>query len=195
MIRSFLQQRASWISVLVLGFSSLWTAGCGDHSSPTITISPATSQVRAGDTLQFTADVIGLGEETGVTPRAPVAIPGPRSVNAQILHAKPNSGTGSSNPSGSSEVNWSVNGVAGGNATFGTINNTGLYTAPAVVPTAPSITVTATSEVNSLVSGEAVLAPVSYTHLDVYKRQPLANLDPETVSVKFPTVSGFGCAP
>jgi len=160
MIRSFLLQRASWISVLVLGFSTLWMAGCGDHSNPTITVSPATSLVRAGDTLQFTADVTGLAE-TGAIPGTPVAPSRPRRVengNAQILQAKPNSGTGSSNPGGSSEVSWSVNGVAGGNATFGTINNTGLYTAPAVVPTAPAITVTATSVVNSLVSGEAALA-------------------------------------
>lgn len=33
-------------------------------------------------------------------------------------------------------VKWEVSGVAGGNSTLGTITQTGLYTAPATVPTA-----------------------------------------------------------
>jgi DNA-binding beta-propeller fold protein YncE len=42
-------------------------------------------------------------------------------------------------PSGSSNaVQWSVNGVANGNATVGTIDSTGLYTAPATRPVAAS---------------------------------------------------------
>lgn len=36
---------------------------------------------------------------------------------------------------GSGPFSWTVNGVAGGNATFGTITSDGLYTAPAAVPT------------------------------------------------------------
>src|SRR5271154_4903973 len=43
-----------------------------------------------------------------------------------------------------SPVSFWVNGVLGGNATVGTIDSKGLYTAPAVVPT-PSNTVTITS--------------------------------------------------
>src|SRR5712671_5494797 len=35
----------------------------------------------------------------------------------------------------SSAVTWSVNGVAGGNATFGTISPAGVYAAPATLPT------------------------------------------------------------
>src|SRR5450631_3518930 len=31
-------------------------------------------------------------------------------------------------------VNWEVNGVAGGNASVGTIDNTGLYIAPGTIP-------------------------------------------------------------
>lgn len=45
-------------------------------------------------------------------------------------------------------VNWSVNGVAGGNATYGSISSAGLYTAPAC-PSASSVTVTATSAYDS----------------------------------------------
>jgi arylsulfate sulfotransferase len=49
--------------------------------------------------------------------------------------------TGSSNTS----VTWSVNGVAGGNSSVGTINSTGMYTAPAVPPSPNTVSVQATS--------------------------------------------------
>lgn len=42
-------------------------------------------------------------------------------------------------------VIWSVNGITGGNATIGTISNTGFYTAPAVPPAGYAVTVKATS--------------------------------------------------
>ncbi len=42
-------------------------------------------------------------------------------------------------------VVWSVDGVQGGNATVGTIDASGLYTAPVVAPDPPQVTVTATS--------------------------------------------------
>jgi serine protease len=42
-------------------------------------------------------------------------------------------------------VTWQVDGVAGGNATVGTITSGGSYTAPAAVPSPATVTVTATS--------------------------------------------------
>ncbi|MEO6243945.1 MAG: DUF1800 family protein [Opitutaceae bacterium] len=42
-------------------------------------------------------------------------------------------------------VIWSVNGVAGGDSTYGTVSSSGLYRAPAVIPAANSIAVRATS--------------------------------------------------
>jgi len=50
-------------------------------------------------------------------------------------------------------VNWAVNGVAGGNATIGTISSAGLYTAPGTVPSQPIVVVTAVSQANSALSG------------------------------------------
>ena len=62
--------------------------------------------------------------------------------------------TGSAN----TDVTWSVNGVAGGNATVGSITASGLYTAPASAPQASNVTITATSVANPLASeGLAVL--------------------------------------
>ena len=60
-------------------------------------------------------------------------------------------------------VNWSVNGIAGGNATVGTIASTGssggaetaLYTAPAAPPSPATVTVTAASAADGAKSGSA----------------------------------------
>jgi uncharacterized protein (DUF1800 family) len=49
------------------------------------------------------------------------------------------------NGAASAAVTWTVNGVVGGNATVGTIDNTGKYTAPAVPPTGWTVTAKATS--------------------------------------------------
>ncbi len=45
----------------------------------------------------------------------------------------------------SQTVSWSVSGVPGGNSTLGTVNSSGLYTAPETVPTPYSVNVSATS--------------------------------------------------
>ena len=50
-------------------------------------------------------------------------------------------------------VTWSVNGVAGGNATSGTISGSGVYTAPASLPNSNAITIGAASAANSSASG------------------------------------------
>ena len=52
-------------------------------------------------------------------------------------------------------VAWSVNGVAGGNQAFGTIADSGLYTAPALVPTPASFMITANSVANPSLSANA----------------------------------------
>jgi uncharacterized protein (DUF1800 family) len=46
-------------------------------------------------------------------------------------------------------LSWSVNGIAGGNTTVGRIGANGLYSAPDVIPTPASVTVTATSMADS----------------------------------------------
>ncbi len=61
--------------------------------------------------------------------------------------------SGSSNPA----VNWSVNGVAGGNSVVGTITAQGLYTAPNILPSSTTVTVTATSQADSQASGSATV--------------------------------------
>jgi len=61
--------------------------------------------------------------------------------------------TGTSN----TNVTWEVDGVVGGSAATGTISASGLYTAPAVVPSSPSVTVAAVSQADSQASASAVV--------------------------------------
>src|SRR5207302_2227219 len=52
-------------------------------------------------------------------------------------------------------VIWQVNGVAGGNTSVGTVSTTGVYTAPATVPSPAMLTVTAVSVADPTRSGSA----------------------------------------
>jgi len=62
------------------------------------------------------------------------------------------------NNSDDKTVQWQVNGITGGNSTLGTISTTGLYTAPTVVPSPPTVTVTAISQ-----ASPTAMAPASVT--------------------------------
>jgi hypothetical protein len=62
-------------------------------------------------------------------------------------------------------ITWMVNGIAGGNSSFGTITSAGsaagLYTAPRELPVLPNVTVTATSAADSSKSGSAQIGITS----------------------------------
>jgi len=60
--------------------------------------------------------------------------------------------------SGNSSVNWTVNGIPGGDSTVGTVSSTGLYTAPATAPGSKIVFVAATSAADSTTSGMATIA-------------------------------------
>jgi hypothetical protein len=71
--------------------------------------------------------------------------------------------TGSVSGTSNTGLIWLVNGVLGGNSTVGTVSSSGLYTAPAAVPS-NSVMVTAQSAVQSTASASATVAisaPVS----------------------------------
>jgi parallel beta-helix repeat protein len=97
--------------------------------------------------------------------------------------------TGTSNTA----VSWSVNGVAGGNSTLGTISSTGLYTAPQDLPNTANVTIQATSQSNSSASGSAALTITSDIAVTVAT-------NPASMSTVFPggmlqllaTVTGAG---
>ncbi|MGH9793175.1 MAG: hypothetical protein ACRD5G_00255 [Candidatus Acidiferrales bacterium] len=61
--------------------------------------------------------------------------------------------SGSGNPNAT--VTWTVNGVAGGNAMLGTVDASGLYLAPSILPMPAAVNVTATSVADSAKSSAA----------------------------------------
>jgi len=95
-----------------------------------------------------------------------------------------------------SELSWSVNSIAGGNATVGTIGVNGRYTAPAAQPQAP-VTVTVASLSKPANSASATVTVVdsgtvtttSNPQVAAYKISPPV---PATVSVEFGTDTTYG---
>lgn len=101
--------------------------------------------------------LVTLQQSVLVTVTAPAA-----NVNVGTTVAFTASVTGSTNQA----VAWSVNGVAGGNATVGTIDANGNYTAPAAIPSPAAVTITATSQADATKSGSVqvtIVAPVGLT--------------------------------
>jgi hypothetical protein len=77
-------------------------------------------------------------------------------------------------------VNWSVNGIAGGNSATGTIDQNGNYTAPGTFPSPNTVTVTATLQSDSTKTGSATVT-------DVF---PSDNAGMQAVPVKLGTSGG-----
>ena len=82
----------------------------------------------------------------------------------------------------SSGVNWSVNGVAAGNAVVGTITPSGLYTAPRDLPSPATLAITATSQADATKSATATVNIFS----DI-----LLTLTPNPASVELGAVQRF----
>ena len=121
--------------LILLSLLACLQAGCarvsGSHSSPTPPTAPPNPP--ASGNIQVS-----------VTPN-PANV---RAGSSQQFAAKV---TGTTN----SAVTWSVNNVAGGNSTNGTITSSGNYIAPAVLPNPNTITIQATSSADSSASGSS----------------------------------------
>ncbi|MGB9119935.1 MAG: hypothetical protein WCE73_04895, partial [Candidatus Angelobacter sp.] len=79
----------------------------------------------------------------------------PSSANVALGTSQTFTATGPGTP-----VNWSVNGIPGGNALIGTISAVGVYTPPAIFPATNGFTVTATSQATPSLSATAALLVV-----------------------------------
>ena len=77
--------------------------------------------------------------------------PGSADVRAGATQSFSATVTGSANTA----VTWEVNGVSGGSSATGTINSSGVYTAPAAVPVSNSVTITAVSAASSGATGSS----------------------------------------
>ena len=127
----------------------------GAYVAPGTMLSPATvtiTAVTAADSTASASAVVTLKDDIVVN-----VSPGSESVptgGEQVFSA---SVTASGNPAPG--VAWSVNSIAGGNQTVGTIvpngTNTAIYTAPAVQPTPAGLMLTATSLADNAKTGSA----------------------------------------
>ena len=89
----------------------------------------------------------GMQTTTGTTTQPVTVTPGAAPASLTVGQAYQFTATVAN--STNTGVTWSVNSVAGGNATVGTISSSGLYTAPALVPSPQTITITATSQADT----------------------------------------------
>lgn len=94
--------------------------------------------------------------------------------------------TGTSNTS----VEWSVNGVVGGNAIFGTISSGGLYTAPSILPANANVMVAATSVADAQASSSASVTLMDDIVVNVAPAS--ANVPTGGAQVFTATVTGTG---
>ncbi|HXQ22783.1 MAG TPA: IPT/TIG domain-containing protein [Candidatus Acidoferrales bacterium] len=166
------------IVLLGVGFSS-------DATQDHVTIGGVAATVTAANTCSVTAIVppgalAGPGSIQITTPSGSATYTGSFSLGVAVLVSPSTAEAVINQPLGfaatvagatDQRVTWSVNGVAGGDATHGTIAPTGLYTAPAAVPTVTSVTVQATSVGSPGVRGQAtvtiVSAPTGYANAAV----------------------------
>ncbi|MGD1101893.1 MAG: DUF3443 family protein, partial [Terriglobia bacterium] len=91
----------------------------------------------------------------------------------------------------STTVTWSVNSILGGNSTLGTINSSGLYTAPASVPNPATVTIKATSPAETNPSGSAIVTITTAAVNAVVAVAPTDSSTPAATAVQFTaTVTG-----
>ncbi|MGH9688520.1 MAG: beta strand repeat-containing protein [Candidatus Acidiferrales bacterium] len=125
-------------------------ASTGLYTPPTAVPSPATVKITATDTATTS--------EQGTATVTIVALQGVTVSPAALAVAAGTSATFTATVSGSAVTpTWQVNGIAGGNATVGTITAGGVYTAPSTPPSGGSVTITA---VNGASTGTATAAVV-----------------------------------
>src|SRR6202020_1022342 len=90
-------------------------------------------------------------------------------------------------------VTWQVHGANGVSSTYGTINSFGLYTAPALVPSAPTVTVTATSQSDSSIMGSSSITILSVSSVQSITLTPtlssVTTSQPLLLSVKPSVIS------
>ncbi|HLI64226.1 MAG TPA: hypothetical protein VKV05_12570 [Terriglobales bacterium] len=95
------------------------------------------------------------GSSTPPPPPSPTVTVSPATANVQEGSTQQFTATVSN--TSATTVNWQVNGITGGNTKVGTISSTGLYTAPDIVPTPASVTITAVLQADTAISGNAIV--------------------------------------
>jgi len=175
------------VSIFGRGFSADAAQNVASFSgaTATVTAATATSLTTAVPVGAVTGPIVVTAPLGSATSPEPFRVLGLLTVNPTGTVLVPN-GTqkfiASEGGSPTSDITWTVNGIPGGDATVGTISGVGLYTAPATIPSPPTVTVTATLPDDTTVSASAMVA--------ILAPQPLAVTAPGvSVAVAAPTFS------
>jgi hypothetical protein len=118
----------------------------GNYIAPSQVPSPATVNVAAvssEDPKLSVTSVVTILPPPQVTVSPTCTLVAPCPLTSGTANTKTFTATVTGAPT--TNVDWQVNGVLGGNATFGTIDATGVYTAPLTPPVGSIVTVTAVS--------------------------------------------------
>ncbi len=101
--------------------------------------------------LLLVASFLGCGGlvGSGPPPPPPAVTVTVAPSSASVPLGEPQTFTATVSNAASTAVNWSVNGIPGGNTTVGTVDAGGVYTAPANLPAPASVSVQATSAADS----------------------------------------------
>lgn len=126
----------------------------GLYTAPATVPSPAAVTIKAISQADTTKSATATATVTAAATVGVSVSPTTASVQTVATQQFTATVTGTSNTA----VTWQVNGVTGGNSsTTGTVSSTGLYTAPASVPSPPTVTVTAVSQADTTKSASATV--------------------------------------
>lgn len=135
-------------------YGTIQTGTSVAYQAPAVVPSPATFQITATSVANSSVSASVAVTITGPAPGISITSPSSPSVNVAVSGtlAITATVTGLAN----TDVTWTVNGVANGNSTFGTLSGAGTgsgdsvtYTAPAAVPNPATFNITATSAANT----------------------------------------------
>jgi hypothetical protein len=140
--------------------------GSGLYTAPGSVPSPANVTV----TAISVADPTKSDSATVTISVTPVLTVSPLQVNVVVLLQQQFTAIISSGPQG---VNWSVSGAGCAGAACGTITAGGLYTAPGSVPSPAIVTVKATSQNDSTVTGTATVTVIAQLGVSISPPGPI----------------------
>lgn len=149
-----MSNRPCALFLLVLG-TVFMMSGCGSNVSNSANASSGSSTGSASGSSGSSTS----GSSSSSSSSISLALSGDASVRCGATVQF----TATANGVATNAVLWSVNGVAGGNSTVGTISSSGLYTAPSAVPGTGSVAISAALTANSAVTAsatESILNPV-----------------------------------
>lgn len=145
--------------------SVTWSVdGVAGGNSTTGTVSAAGLYTAPASAGSHTVTATSAADTTKSGPAAVTVTAPPSSVTVSPKHTQVTPEQ-TAQFTANTSVNWSVDGVAGGNATMGTISSSGLYTPPS---SAGSHQITATSTADSTKSGNAAVYVTAYAGTMTY---------------------------